>query len=79
MAYKGSGRKGGIKYTLSVKSTLFWDFSMHTVLLKDCMLFSQVTAASGRRRIDSSFDVCRSMPRLSVNVEDNSCKESRYD
>lgn len=52
MVYKGSGRKGGIKSTLSVKSTLFWDFSMHTVLLKDCM-FSRVAAASGRQRIDS--------------------------
>lgn len=38
---------------------------MHTVLLEDCMLFSQVTAALGGRRMDSSFDVCRSMPRLS--------------
>lgn len=37
---KGSGRKDGIKYTLSVKSTLFWDFSMHTVLLKDCICCS---------------------------------------
>lgn len=33
--YEGSGREGGIKYTLSVKSTLFWDFSMHTVLFRD--------------------------------------------
>lgn len=77
MVYKGSGRKGGIKYTLSVKSTLFWDFSTRTVLLKDCMLFSRVTATSGRRRVDSSFDVCRSVPRLPVDVEDNSCEESR--
>lgn len=29
------------------------------------MLFSQVTAALGGRRMDSSSDVCRSMPRLS--------------
>lgn len=43
MVYKESGGRDGIKYTLSVKSTLFWDFSMHTVLLKDCT-FSRVAA-----------------------------------
>jgi len=42
------GRKGGIKYALSVKFTLFWDFLMHTVLFKDCMLFSRVVTTSGR-------------------------------
>lgn len=48
MVYKGSGRKGGIKYTLSVKSTLF---SMHTVLFKDRVLFSRVT---GRHQGDAA-------------------------
>lgn len=40
VVYKGWGRKGGIKYTLSVKSTLFWDSSMRTILLKDCCMDS---------------------------------------
>lgn len=38
---EGGGKKeGGIKYTLSVKSTFFWDFSMHTVLPEMYVAFS---------------------------------------
>lgn len=44
------GKKDGIKYTLSVKSTLFWDFSMHAVSpeIYIYVVFSRVAAASER-------------------------------
>lgn len=53
VAYNGVGGGGGkkegrIKYTLSVKSTFLWDFSMHTVLPEMYVAFSRVTAASKR-------------------------------
>lgn len=41
----GEEKEGGIKYTLSVKSTLFWDFSMHAVLPEMYVVFSRVAAA----------------------------------
>lgn len=40
--------ENGIKYTLSVKSTLFWDFSMYAVLPEMYVVFSRVAAASER-------------------------------
>lgn len=48
------------------------------------MLFSQVTAALGGRRTDSTFDVCRSMPRLSKiivakRVDKNGGKKTKRD
>lgn len=48
--YNGAynGGENGIKYTLSVKSTLFWDFSMYAVLPEMYVVFSRVAAASER-------------------------------